>query len=350
MMTKDHRILVATLSISIALAALFVDTASAEERIQPWEKKGRILAPGFAGNRSAHVLSAPCVIKLKSGRLRMYFWAVGQGGHSLFAAEASRNDPIQWKLINEKPLLVADTSNNIRSQGPSFPWVVPREDAPWLLYYCAWGTWAPPGELPNRTSLAISEDQGLTWKVTKEPLLPLGPPGSFDAGITGSVCVLRLASSDYRMWYTAGERYELIEGSKRGIVHLGYATSKDGVEWQRHPKPLLSPRLGKVEPFEAVVSKPSVLKLDGTYHMWFSVYKMKGKGYRLEYASSKDGVNWQRAFDKELMPLTPDGFDSVNQSYPNVIEVEDELWMFYVGNNFGSTGIGWATMKKSALK
>ena len=48
--------------------------------------------------------------------------------------------------------------------------------------------------------------------------------------------------------------------------------------------------------------------------------------------------------------MTPDGFDSVNQSYPNVIEVGEELWMFYVGNNFGATGIGWASMKKSALR
>jgi hypothetical protein len=28
----------------------------------------------------------------------------------------------------------------------------------------------------------------------------------------------------------------------------------------------------------------------------------------------------------------------------------DELWMFYAGNTFGATGIGWATMKKSQLR
>ena len=84
--------------------------------------------------------------------------------------------------------------------------------------------------------------------------------------------------------------------------------------------------------------------------MWLSVYRMEGKGYRLGYARSKDGVSWQRSFDKEILPLTPDGFDSVNQSYPNVIEMGDELWMFYVGNSFGATGIGWATMNKSGLE
>ena len=335
---------------TVAMGSPFVETACASDRFQPWVKRGRIIATDFVGERSAHVLSAPCVVKLKDGRLRMYFWTVGQGGHALFAAEASPGAPMRWKLMSDKPLLAADTSGNIRSQGPSFPWVVPRDDAPWLMYYCAWGTWAPPGELSNRTSLAISEDRGRSWKVIKEPVLPLGPAGSFDAGMTGSVCVLQLAPHDYRMWYTAGERYELIEGNKRGIVHLGYATSVDGIEWRRDPHPPLSPRLSGVRPFEAVVSKPCVLKLNDTYHMWFSVYQMEGRGNRLGYARSQDGVNWQRAVDKQILPLTPDGVDSLNQSYPNVIEVGEELWMFYVGNNFGATGIGWASMKKSALR
>ena len=279
----------------------------------------------------------------------MYFWA-GGGRHYLFAAEASPRDPTQWSLLDDKPILAPVSTGNLRNGGPSFPWVVRRDDGPWVLYYRAWGRWAAPGELSNRTSLAISEDKGRTWEVTKEPLLPLDPAGTFDAGLTGSVCVLRLGEEDFRMWYTAGERYEIFSGRKRGIVHIDYATSRYGVAWNRDPTPHLSPRLDGVEPYEAVVSKPSVVLFDGVYHMWLSVFQMKDRDYRLGYARSNDGVHWKRALDKEILPLTPDGFDSVNQSYPNVIEMDDELWMFYVGYSFGRTGIGWATLKKSALK
>jgi predicted GH43/DUF377 family glycosyl hydrolase len=220
------------------------------------------------------------------------------------------------------------------------------------MYYCTWGSWAKPGELSNRTGLAQSHDAGLTWERVEEPLLPLGPPGSFDAGITGSVCVIRETEGDepYRMYYTAGERYVKFGDALRGIVHVGLSTSKDGVTWRRHDQPLLSPRLDAVTPYEAVVSKPSVIKLDGVYHMWLSVFCMEGRGYRLGYAHSSDGVHWERAYDEEIMPLSPDGFDKVNQSYPNVIEMGDELWMYYVGDRFGSTGIGWAKLKKSDLK
>ena len=335
--------------LSLALCA----TTSGDDFFQPWMKQGQVLAPGFAGDKSTGRLSAPCVIKLRDGRLRMYFWTTSGAGdrrEHLFAAEASPDDATNWELIGAGPVLKPATTGNVRDRGPSFPWVLPRDDAPWLMYYCAWGSWAAAGELSNRTSLAISEDQGRTWRVIREPLLPLGPPGSFDAGLTGSVCALRLAASDYRMWYTAGERYEMFDGRKRGIVHLGYATSTDGESWHRHEKPHLSPRLDGVQPYEAVVSKPSVLVINGVFHMWLSVFQMEGRGYRLGYARSEDGVNWRRALDQEILPLTPGGFDSINQSYPNVIEMGDELWMFYVGNSFGATGIGWATMKKSALK
>jgi predicted GH43/DUF377 family glycosyl hydrolase len=181
-------------------------------------------------------------------------------------------------------------------------------------------------------------------------VIPLGRPGEFDAGITGSVDVMQLAPGRLRMWYSAGERYELIGGTKRGIVHIGHATSHDGIDWVLDRTPVLSPRLGTVQPYEAVVSKPSVLRIGGTYHMWLSVFSMDDVGYRLNYARSTDGVHWERFAGDEVLPLTPGGFDSKNQSYANVVEVGDDLWMFYAGNSFGATGVGLATMKKADLR
>jgi predicted GH43/DUF377 family glycosyl hydrolase len=191
--------------------------------------------------------------------------------------------------------------------------------------------------------------------VVKEPLLPLGAPGEHDAGVTGSVAVLQTGLETYQMWYTAGERFAILDwiqpGFKRAIVHIGHAVSRDGIEWTKTAKPVLSPRLDAVKSYEAVVSKPAVNRMNGAYHMWLSVFTMEnGGGYRLNYARSSDGLVWKRFADEEIMSLTPGGFDSHNQSYANVIEQGDELWMFYVGNSFGATGIGWATLKKSELR
>jgi len=104
-----------------------------------------------------------------------------------------------------------------------------------------------------------------------------------------------------------------------------------------------------VEPFEALVSKPSVLLIDGVYHMWFSVFAMSDVGYRLGYARSRDGINWERFHDREIIPLSPGEFDSKNQSYPFVVDMGSQLWMFYTGDEFGATGIGLATLDKDKL-
>jgi predicted GH43/DUF377 family glycosyl hydrolase len=353
----NKKLVILAFGIVVVLANLDLTQAysklSSKKPFQPWVKKGRIIAPGFAGPQSQSRVSAPSVVRLKNGQLRMYFWATGRGHHYIYAAEASPKNPHYWKLIKKEPVLGPSPIGNINDKGPSFPWVI-QQDNTWLMYYATWGSWAPPDEVSNRTGLAISDDEGIHWKVLKEPL-PLGKPGEYDAGVTGSVAVLKTGPQNYQMWYTAGERYAILDwispGFKRAIVHIGHAVSLDGITWVKTQKPVLSPRLDAVKSYEAVVSKPGIILMNGTYHMWLSVFTMQeGGGYRLNYARSKNGLDWERFADEEVMPLTPGGFDSNHQSYANVIEQGDELWMFYVGNAFGSTGIGLATMKKSELR
>jgi hypothetical protein len=281
------------------------DKVTSKRPFQRWIKKGRIMAPGFAEPKSQSCVSAPSVVQLKDGRLRMYFWATGQGHQYIYAAEASPKNPYDWKLIREDPVLGPSPTGNINDKGPSFPWVIRQHDGTWLMYYVAWGSWAPPDELSNRTGLAIS-NEGIHWKVLKEPLLPLGTQGEHDAGVTGSVAVLQTGLQTYQMWYTAGERYAILDwispGFKRGIVHIGHAVSRDGIEWVKTRKPVLSPRLDAVKAYEAVVSEPAVNLIKGTYHMWLSVFTMEnGGGYRLNYARSNDGRAWERFPDDEIM-------------------------------------------------
>jgi predicted GH43/DUF377 family glycosyl hydrolase len=366
-----------------ALAAAPTD-GSGRPGFQSWVKRGVLLKPGFAGPQSSKLVSCPSVVKLPDGRLRMYFWAADgvppwHGRHVILAAESDPQNPFVWKLLSPKPLVGPAASNNIRDRGVSFPFVLPRDDGPWLMYYGTWGSWAPSEEISNRTGLAISDDQGITWRVIKETVLPLGEKGSYDAGLTGSVSVVRDGPRFYRMWYTAGERYVHFGERNRGIVHIGYATSTDGINWTKSKEPALRARVGAVDPYEAVLGKPNVLKVDGVYHMWVSVYAMPPGakpsdpsekyqpakdqdrsdwqritshelGYHIEYARSTDGVHWDRKFDQPVMTLSPGAFDSKNQSYPMVIDMGSQLWMFYVGNEFGSTGIGLATLEKSELK
>jgi hypothetical protein len=368
----------------LACVPAFAADAATPAGFQPWVKRGVLIRPGFAGPQSSKLVSSPSVVKLPNGRLRMYFWAADgvppwHGRHVILAAEADPKNPFVWKLISDKPLVDADPTGKIRDRGVGFPFVLARDDGPWLMYYCTWGSWARAEEVSNRTGHAISEDKGITWRVVKETVLPLGKPGSYDAGLTGSVSVLREAPDRFLMWYTAGERYVHFGERNRGIVHVGAASSKDGISWVKASEPAIRARVGAVDPYEAVLGKPNVVKVDGVYHLWVSAYSMpkgakpsdprekyqpakdsdrsdwqnitsKELGYHIEYARSTDGVRWERKFDQPVLTPTPGEFDSKNQSYPMVVDMGEQLWMFYVGNEFGTTGIGLATLDKSELK
>lgn len=349
---------------------------------QNWIKRGIILEPGFAGTQSSRFVSSPSVIRLEDGRLRMYVWTADdvppwlRGRQIIIAAEADPANPFQWEVISKDPMVGPDPSSSHRDRGVGFPYVLPRGDGPWLMYYGSWGSdWAVKQELTNRIGLALSHDRGLTWEVAHEDILPSGPPGSFDSGAIPSVAVLQEGSDDYRMWYTAAGDYVRFGDINQGTLNIGMARSRDGINWNKLDEPAMLARTGAVEPYEACLARPTVLELDGVYHMWFGVYDMApgsrpgdrrrpdksgtdgngrkataGGSYRIEYARSRDGIHWTRFADQPIMPLTPGGFDSHSQTYPSVVDMGDQIWMFYTGDGLGATGVGLATLDKDELR
>jgi hypothetical protein len=367
-------------------AALSVAGAAAAETVltetphgQQWTKRGLVAAPGFAGPRSSAFVSSPSVVRLEDGRLRMYVWVADgappwlNGSHLVVAAEADPANPSKWTVL-DRPMVGPLPGSTIRDRGVGFPHVVPRDDGPWLMFYGTWGgDWQAKQELLNRTGLALSDDRGLTWRVVEEDLLPSGSPGAFDAGAIPSVGVVRSARDDYLMWYTAAEKYVRFGDVNQGILHIGGARSRDGLRWEGFDEPVLRARVGSADPYEACLARPTVIEIDGVYHMWLGVYDMAdgsepstdqagphrsrqalervGAGsYRIEYARSTDGLTWTRFADQPILPLTPGGFDSTSQTYPSVVDMGDELWLFYTGDGLGATGVGLATLDKAALR
>jgi hypothetical protein len=366
----------AVFSAAVAAAETVVTDAA---HGQAWTKRGVVAAPGFAGAQSSAFVSSPSVVRLENGRLRMYVWVADgappwlNGRHVVIAAEADPADPFKWELVGDEPMVGRDLAGSIRDRGVGFPYVLPRNDEPWLMFYGTWGgDWRATQELTNRTGLAVSHDDGLTWQVVEEDLLPSGPPGSFDAGAIPSVGVVRSARDDYLMWYTAADKYVRFGDVNQGILHIGGARSRDGLHWQALDEPILRARMDRVDPYEACLARPAILDVDGVYHMWFGVYDMaKGSqpstqtglhpspetvnrevagSYRIEYARSTDGIEWTRFADQPILPLTPEGFDSTSQTYPSVVDMGDEIWLFYTGDGLGATGVGLATLAKADLR
>ena len=84
--------------------------------------------------------------------------------------------------------------------------------------------------------------------------------------------------------------------------------------------------------------------------MWFSVrdklnYRDNiNHSYRIKKATSIDGINWIRENNIEL-DISQNSWENEMVCYPEVVKSNGLYYMFYNGNKFGNTGIGYATRK-----
>lgn len=142
----------------------------------------------------------------------------------------------------------------------------------------------------------------------------------------------------YKMWYGSTLSWTSENGE---MIHvIKYATSKDGESWEKH---------GIAIPYEIGIaqafSRPSVIKDNKGYHMWFSYRSGDGTKYRIGYAHSFDGITWDRKKDSGIY-VSREGWDSEMICYPFVFDHKGNRYMLYNGNGYGKTGFGLAVLEQ----
>jgi len=228
-----------------------------------------------------------------------------------------------------------DNPNNPIFDG-SQPWDNLAVISPVILYdgdsYKMWFAGRSVGN-PIRIGYATSPD-GVTWTENENPVLTVGPSGSFDSANLQKLTVLH-EETGYKMWYTG------IDASGRQTI--GLATSLDGVNWLKYSQnPVLVPGLSGSWN-EALVKGPSVVMLDGVYFMWFIGLSAEGEaGIGLAY--SNDGTIWEAEVNNPVMERAPENeWESLSSSGPHVAQREDgSLLMVYMGYDGNHRQIGMA--------
>jgi predicted GH43/DUF377 family glycosyl hydrolase len=171
--------------------------------------------------------------------------------------------------------------------------------------------WYAAGD-PPRIALARSHD-GVAFIKQAEPVVPLGPRGSFDERGVSDPCVIRRGEFLY-LFYLGQDR--------AGRQRLGVARSRDGIAWEKlRSNPVLE--LGAPGAFdENGLGEPAVWASGDFYWMLYTG-RDRGERRRLGLARSSDGVRWERdasfapvlgeqAWDSEVVcdptvELMPDG-------------------------------------------
>jgi hypothetical protein len=278
-------------------------------------------ATSHAALPHAHVLG--------DGRIRLYFTSRDDRGRShIGRADAdltSSEAPVEFR---EEPILGPGPLGAFDDSGVTTSCLV-DQGARQLLYYTGWSLGQTVPFYLN-VGCAISEDGETFERISPAPILERN---AVDPYLTASPWVLN-DDGRLRMWYVSGTGWELVDGRPRHRYHVKYAESRDGISWERNGIVCVD----FADASEHAFSRPCVVKDADLYRMWFSA---RGTTYRLGYAESNDGVQWERK-DEEAGIASSGDWDSEMQAYPAVFDDGGKRYILYNGNGYGRTGIGWA--------
>lgn len=313
-----------------------------------WSKKGCLFDPQLHATPEwmQQFAQAPAT-KEYEDFLRVYFSCRplpdqnGQYVSYTGFVDLDKNNLFNIKRISEKPILTLGELGCFDEFGTYPVSVIDINNKPTIFY----AGWTRCNSVPFNVAIGsgISDDNGETFqKLGHGPILSY----TLDEPFVLSGPKIRKFNDVYYLFYIAGTKWILDNGKPEPVYRIKLATSNDGRNWIKLNKNLIDTFL---EEDEAQAS-PDVIYKNGKYHMFFCYrksknYRGKENGYRIGYAWSLDLINWNRENDKVGIDVSDEGWDSEMVSYPHVFELDNKIYMMYLGNQVGKTGFGLAELE-----
>ncbi|MBI2611397.1 hypothetical protein HYW54_01480 [Candidatus Gottesmanbacteria bacterium] len=193
---------------------------------------------------------------------------------STFSLLTPSNTLATWTKSSSNPV-ISNSPSGWDSYHAADPTVIKDGDT-----YKIWYTGTDSSAWTNSYIGYAESSNGITWtKYINNPL-------SF--GNNAEQPTVIKDGSVYKMWYN-------IRINNGQSFEIKYATSSDGTSWNIYPSSVIVPYANWNN---KGVGAPSVIKLGNTYYMWF----VGGSGsiWQTGFATSTDGINWDKNADPVL--------------------------------------------------
>lgn len=254
--------------------------------------------------------------------------------------DLNRKNLLEVVNISRKPILQLGETGTFDEFG-IYPTSVIRNGDDIVAYY---GGWTRCESVPFNVSIgvAVSHDDGETFtRLGSGPILS----SSISEPFILSGPKIRMFDNSFHLWYIAGRKWIESDGRLEPIYKIRKAHSIDGLTWSRHDKDLIPDKLGELE----AQASPDVFYYQNKYHMFYC-YRYGtdyrgARGYRIGYASSVDLINWIRDDSKAGIDISESGWDDETIAYPHILELDGNVYMFYLGNQVGRFGFGVARLE-----
>lgn len=306
-----------------------------------WIKKGLIFKPDNNFPWMVSHASIPVVDAIDNRALRIYFAARDSQGRSHPTyIEVDADDPTRILYIHDRPILPLGKLGTFDDNGIMPSWIVEKQGTKYL-YYIGWN---PQVTVSYRLAigLAISTDGGRNFQKYSDG--PVCDRDIHEPFFNTAPCVL-LDGDIWRMWYVSCTGWKVINEWPEPFYHVKYAESKDGIHWTRTGRVCID-----YNDFTQAIGRPCVYVENGKYKMLYSYrsatdYRSNPlQSYRLGYAESEDGLHWTRMDHLVGIERSTEGWDSEMIEYCYRYKYENKIYLFYNGNGFGRSGVGYAVL------
>lgn len=261
-------------------------------------------------------------------------WYTGSNGNKREIGYAFSSDLINFTRSSDNPIIKWNAINE-EDIGVEHPYVIKNISFggySYKMWFSNAGKDLGTFELFYSTS-----NNGINWTgITKLSVLPETTEwDSNGKSMSAPSVIYNSDTQSYQLWYVAKGPY-----NNSTVWRIGYAESQDGINWVKNPSPVLVPD----QSWEGyVVANPHIIRDNsGIYYMFY--YGANDIGY----ATSYDGINWDKGLNNILLSPTANAFDNYRLLHPYLIKQNtlDQYYLFYTGgptSNNRDWQIGLAT-------
>ncbi len=308
-----------------------------------WIKKGLIFKP--AGNKcwSLSHAQVPLVELIKKDVWRIYYGTRDEQNRTLTSfIEVDANNPVKILYEHDQPVLKLGAAGFFDDSGV-MPSEIINHNGKKYFFYVGWNT---GNTARYRTALGLAiwdEEAGAFKKIATGPVMDR----SLNDPVGVSCQSILVKDGKWKTWYMSYKKWQARAGIMEPFYEIKYAESEDGMYWMRPDITSIG-----LQKNEGGIACPSVIFENGFYKMWYSVrglgdYRNDEKeSYKIGYAESKDGKNWNRKDSLAGIYTSKTGWDSEMIAYPYVFRYKTKIYMFYNGNGFGRSGFGYAELER----
>lgn len=302
-----------------------------------WEKLGHIFCAEKHSDWLYSHAMIPIAEQIEGDIYRIYFSSRdrlnrGHGGY----LEIDMNNPTKVLKINPKPVLEPGKLGCFDDSG-ALPNSIVHINNRKMLYYTGINLGVT---VKIRNSIGLAEwnekthcfercFEGPVIDRTRDfPHFVATPEVMYENGV-------------FRSWFTSCVGWKMNLGVPKHFYRLEYAESEDGVNWERNGTIAIDFQ----DEFEYALGVPRIIKDPDQYNMWFAARATANTpSYRIHYATSVDGIKWDRQTGTCGLDVSASGWDSEMICYPFIFDHNGQRYMLYNGNGYGKTGFGLAVL------